>query len=377
MAKPQTGNVQAYTFYLKGREYYYRYRSDDNENAITLFKRALGLDPTYALAYAGLGDAYGQRVQRFGFPTKWLDSAIAASQKSVTLDANLAEGYKALALAYHLKGKNTLALANNQKAAALNPNYFPAVSNVGYVLQTMGRPDEAIPWMKKALSVNPAFPITLSLLGGLYAELESFDEARKYASRSLELEPDLFQSHWILVQVDALEGKHDQANARCQKLLSIAPNDPISLFMAGYYYFWIRDFKTAAPLLERASSMSPPESRPNNELACIYLTLGRTTDAETLLKHNIEIQTARIADRDESRETRVNIAASCFLQGNKTEGYRWLHEAVERGFLDYSGELQSPSFDSVRDDKEFKEIIAGLKTKVTQLRLRAEQLEKD
>ncbi|HEY4643370.1 MAG TPA: protein kinase, partial [Bacteroidota bacterium] len=93
--KKPTENLDAYTFYLKGREYYYRYHKQENENAVQLFKNALDLDPNYALAYAGLGDAYGQRVQRFGFAEGWLDSAVAVTDKAISIDPNLAEAYKA------------------------------------------------------------------------------------------------------------------------------------------------------------------------------------------------------------------------------------------------------------------------------------------
>ena len=377
VAKPQTGNVQAYTFYLKGREYYYRYHKEDNENAIILFKKALELDPSYALALAGLGDAYAQRVQRFSYPSKWLDSAVTESQKSVALDANLAEGYKALGLAYHLMGKNNLALANDEKSAALNPNYFPAMLNVGYVLQSMGKPDEAIPWMKKALSTNPTFPVGLSMLGGLYMSLDEFTKAREYINRSLELQPDLLQSHALLVYADIVEGKLDQAKERCQKLLSSMPNEPAALSLAGNYYLWVRDFKAAAPYFEKDLATTGPESDSYNPLACIYLRLGRTAEAQKLLKKNIDVQKVWIAKGDEGEATRLSIATSYVLQGDKAEAYKWLHEAAEKGFLDYHTATASPLFDNVRNDEQFKEIIASLKSKVTQMRKHAEELERE
>jgi serine/threonine protein kinase/Tfp pilus assembly protein PilF len=375
--KPQTDNVQAYTFYLKGREYYYRYHKEDNENAIILFKKALELDPSYALAYAGLGDAYGQRVQRFSYPSKWLDSAATEGQKSVALDANLAEGYKALGLAYHLMGKNSLALVNYQKSAALNPSYFPALLNVGYTLQSMGKPDEAIPWMKKALSTNPTFPVGLSMLGGLYMDLDEFTKAREYENRSLELEPDLLQAHQVLCYLDVAEGKLDQAKGRCQKFLSSMPNEPAVLLLAGNYYLWVRDFKAAAPYFERELAMEAVESKPYNEVACIYLKLGRTTEAQKLLRQNIDIQKTWIAKGDESARTRLSLATSHVLQGDKAEAYKGLHEAAEKGFLDYQYASGSPLFDNVRNDEEFNEIIASLKSKVTQMRKHAEELERE
>ena len=71
--KKPTKDIRAYEYYVKGREYYSRYKKEDNEQAIELFKKAIELDPDYALAHAGLGDAYCQRAGRFGFPETWID----------------------------------------------------------------------------------------------------------------------------------------------------------------------------------------------------------------------------------------------------------------------------------------------------------------
>ncbi|MCI0615261.1 tetratricopeptide repeat protein, partial [bacterium] len=93
--KKPTENLAAYDYYLKGRDYYGRYHKQDNETAIEMFQKALKLDPNFALAYAGLADAYARRTM-FGFPETWNDSAFEASSKAIALDPNLPEGYKAL-----------------------------------------------------------------------------------------------------------------------------------------------------------------------------------------------------------------------------------------------------------------------------------------
>ncbi len=94
--KESTKNLAAYNFYLKGRKYYYRYQKEDNEQAILLFKKVLEFDSTYALAYAGLGDAYGMGYPRFGFSPSTLDSSLKISNKAIEIDPHSAEAYKAL-----------------------------------------------------------------------------------------------------------------------------------------------------------------------------------------------------------------------------------------------------------------------------------------
>ena len=114
--KKPTDNVEAYGYYTRGRQYYYHYHRADNERAIEQFGKALALDPGYALAYAGLGDCYGQRAIKFGFSEEWNDSGIAASQKAIALDPNLAEAYKAMGLCYDGKGQINRALDAYYKA---------------------------------------------------------------------------------------------------------------------------------------------------------------------------------------------------------------------------------------------------------------------
>ena len=141
-----TESMAAYDAYLRGRDFYVRYTRADNQNAIILFKKALEFDPSFALAYAGLGDAYAQGVTKFGFSPEWLDSAFAAARKSIELNPELAEGYKALGLAYMTNAEETKALEANKKAIEYNPNFAPAISNCGFVNLQLGRLDEAFRW---------------------------------------------------------------------------------------------------------------------------------------------------------------------------------------------------------------------------------------
>ncbi len=97
-----TENLTAYDYYLKGREHYYSYNREENEQAIEFFNEALDVDPDYARAHGGLADAYAQRWLWYGFGEEWLDSAIEESSKAVALDPDLAETYQAEGLVQRL-----------------------------------------------------------------------------------------------------------------------------------------------------------------------------------------------------------------------------------------------------------------------------------
>ncbi|HEY6953352.1 MAG TPA: protein kinase [Bacteroidota bacterium] len=377
VAKQQTGNVEAYTYYLKGREYYYRYHKEDNENSIKLFKKALELDPKYALAYAGLGDAYGQRVQRFGFPSAWVDSSIAAGEVSVTLDPTLAEGYKALALGYQQLGKQTLAVENYKKSVELNPSYYPAVANIGAAYESVGRPDEALPWAKKAISINPTNPVTMALVGGIYFDLGEDAKARTYYDRALALQPDLLNANQGLVVLEFLEGKKEQAQDRSVKLIQAVPEEPGPVSLAAIVYFFCRDYAKALPYFERELAMTTPESGSYNQLAYIYARLGRMNDSRKMLELNIEETLKWLARGDEGPDSRLSLAVSYKLQGNNPEAYKWLRESVKAGWGDYRMTPFNPLFDGFRNDQEFRQIFDDMKARMMERKKRAEEVDKD
>ncbi len=220
MERRPTESLTAYDYYLKGREYYYRHTKQDNEAGIELLKRALEVDPNYALAYAGLADAYGQRVYSFGWGREWLDQAVEEANKALSIDPDLGEGYKALGLAYEVKGWTDKALESNQKAVQLSPNYTAAVCNLAGNYRFMGQFDQAWPWHRKALAVGPREAISYFCLSRFYYALNDLAKAEAWAKKAMELQPDLPSANLVLAEIYLLQGKQEEAAAQRQKILS-------------------------------------------------------------------------------------------------------------------------------------------------------------
>jgi len=185
--KKPTTSLSAYDFYLKGRDYYYRYKKKENTNAVELFQKALNLDKDYALAWAGLADAYAQMPVRFGFESFWLDSALVAGERAVELDVNLAEAQKALGTVYLYKGWHDKALESYRKAVELKPNYFSAVSNVGVIYYFKGSLDEALRWFKKTVSLHPTFALAYTNVGEIYRLLIDHSKSEQWLKKALAI----------------------------------------------------------------------------------------------------------------------------------------------------------------------------------------------
>jgi len=362
--KKPTNNITAYQYYLKGREYYYRYTMNDNENAIKLFKEALKLDPKYALAYTGLGDCYGQRVLRFGFNEKWNDSSIAASNKAISLDPNLAEGYKALAVAQTNKGWIKQALETNKKAVKLNPNYWPAVGNVGIMYFYLGELANAIMWDKKACKLDPQSGMGYAVTGLDYAVLTDYSNAEKYLKIALNIQPDLNQVYWNYIVMHFDQGNYKQVMNDCEKLLAITPNDEYALLYLGIIQIKLGNFDKAVKTFQSIPANDQFSTYGNIYLAYIFKRMGHNDDFNKLIRKSKEKLHERISGGSELYLDALYMFVGEVVEGNNIEAFKWLNKAVEFGFRDYNELLNDPVTKSVKSNSKFISIIRTIKDKV-------------
>ncbi|MCX5800824.1 MAG: protein kinase [Candidatus Eisenbacteria bacterium] len=373
-----TENLEAYDYYLKGREYYYRYRRQDNENAIELFKRALELDPNYALAYAGLGDAYSQRTGRFGLEATWLDSAIEASEKAISIDAGCAEAHKSLGLAFMAKGWRRKALEAYRKSVQLNPNYYPAVGNIGTTHLALGEYGEALKWARKGLALNPTFAFSYSNVGYAYMCLDNHAEAERWFHKALELQPDFIYPHREFVYMYLARGDFDKARAHSKKALSLAPDEVETLIWAGDVEFYSGNLVEARQYYEKALELCSKDLRGVTCIAvmtclgCICWKTGKQDDTGKFLGEAAVLAEALLKEGDESRQVPYYVAAINAVRGNKEDAYAWLERAIDAGWRDYRLGSLDPLMENLRNDERFKLMMATTKGMIDQMRKRAE-----
>ena len=372
--KKPTKDIKAYEYYVKGREYYVRYKKEENEQAIELYKKAIELDPDYALAHAGLGDAYFQRVVRFGFPeAEWFDAAIEEAQKAISLDPNLAEGYKVLGSAYGLvKGWWRKAVEDYKKAVEANPNSAIACLSLSDGYGNIGELDKAFPFAKKAIALSPAWAFPCAHLGNIYFGLDDLGRAEEWLKKSLELQPDLDVTHAGLIDLYLALGEYNKAIEQSQTYLSKVPGNPSA---------WMIEYAALAELFsghyQKAQEYFQKIGGQPIQLGYIYWKAGRKDEARKLFQGNLDRLQKRLEQGDDSSDTRFSVAAIYAVQGNKDEALKWLQKAVDAGYRSYRYLSRYPLLENIRDDERFKRIIADTKAKVAEMRRRVEELEKD
>ena len=365
--KKPTDNLTAYEYYLKGRQYYRNYSKQDNDQAIELFKKALKLDPEYALAYAGLGDAYGQMVDKFGFSPEWIDSAIVVSKKSIEIDPGLAEGFKALGLAYLEKGWYSKALKENYNAVEHNANYAPAVANIGWIYGYTGKWDEGMPFFRKVLSVDPLRAYNLFSIGNAYFHMDDSVNATYWINKALELQPNLQSAYEALSLLYLSHGNFEKAIYHSEKLLLMSPEDFSSLNLAGLVYLYTGNDEKAEFYLNKALILS---RSPAIYLSYIYWKTNRKVQARKLLDERQKFIHEALDQESESYFVRYDLAMIHAIFGNKEEAYRWLQKAIDAGWCDYRLGQINPVFEIFHNEKRFKQMMADVKARVDQMRRR-------
>ncbi len=378
-----TENLEAYAFYLKGREYYRRYRKQDNENAITLYKKAIERDPQYALAYAGIGDAYCQRGDLFGSSNEWLDSAIAVSRRAIQLAPNLAEGYKALGHAFAARGWSRKALEQYRKAVELNPNYDDALANIGWTNLHVGQYHEAVFWLKRSSEHNPTLAFDYFGVGLAYMRLDDRDKAEWWLDRTLKLEPDFVYAQLALCYLDIAQQRYQHALGIGRSTFDRFPNEPDVIVAAADAELFSGGLDSARQYYAKAISIDSIQKlpvagiRPLTRLGYIFWKIGNKNEARRLFSQSLRLDQAELAQGNDVAFVPYDVAALYAVQENQREALLWLQKAIDGGWRDYRFSLTDPLFEHVRSDEQFKQMMAQLKAKNETMRTKVEEMEKE
>ena len=194
-AESPTGNMGAYTYYLKGLDYENRWYvfKEDFEKRISLFKKAVKLDPKFAQAYAHLSIAesgmYGLYFER---KKEMAAEALKSAMKALQLNPNIADVHFALAYYYsRCEQDYNKALKEYSEVLRIKPNDADAYSGSASIYRAKGNFQLAIQNFKKASSLDPLSIMTLFDLGETYRIIRDYKNADKYYKHAVRLKPDL------------------------------------------------------------------------------------------------------------------------------------------------------------------------------------------
>jgi TolB-like protein/Tfp pilus assembly protein PilF len=257
--KPRVTNIQAYDYYLRGRQFIHQLRRRSLEYARQMFNKAIELDPNYALAYTGVADASSLLYQYFDARDFNLRQADKASSKALELEPELAEAHVSRGIVSSLKRDFTEAEESFSRAMKAEPKMFEAPYWYGMGLMAEGRFEDAIRMFDRASSLRPEDYQSAHFAGQAYNALgRDEDKAAqlrrglKLMESSLELNPDDARAANLAAGVFAVLGEEENAIKYGERSLAIDPEDPMLLYNVACMYSSLGRKEQAISCLERA-----------------------------------------------------------------------------------------------------------------------------
>ncbi|MFI5309637.1 MAG: protein kinase [Gemmatimonadales bacterium] len=255
-----TANVEAYDCYLRGRQFFHQFQKQSLEFARQMFARAIEIDPTYALAYAGVADSCSVLYTNFDATEANLANADTASRRALELDPGLAEAHVARGLAVSLHGNHADAEFEFQTAMKLNPQLFDAAYMYARALVAQGKHEKAAKMFERAAELRPEDYVVPGLLGASDAALGRAADAQASIRRQLA--------------------------AACKRQ-ELNPDDPRALYLGGIALSHLGDSVKAKDWARQALAINSGDATVLYNIACLYATSGDTEEAITLLERSV------------------------------------------------------------------------------------------
>jgi adenylate cyclase len=250
-----TESFEAYTYYLRGRQFLHRHSKSYYVLAKRMFEKAVELDPLYARAYAGIADCDSFLFLHYNAEVS-IDGILATSAKALELEEGLAEAHASHGLALSLRGRYPEAMAEFDRAIALDPNLFEAHYFYARACFAQGKLDEAARLFQHAADIKPDDYQALLVLIGVLRSLGRDQDLRAAAEEGvLRAERELVRhpanprpAYLGAVGLAAL-GQLDRAKDWAARALAIDPEDVLAQYNVACFYSLAGEHEKAIDLL--------------------------------------------------------------------------------------------------------------------------------
>jgi tetratricopeptide (TPR) repeat protein/tRNA A-37 threonylcarbamoyl transferase component Bud32 len=389
-SEAQAAAPAGYEYYVRGRGYLQDYEKPENiDSAIGEFEHAIRIDPKYAPAHAGLGEAYWIGYQQSN-RKDWLDKVASNCQESLTLSPNVSEGHACLGNFYFGVGKYEDAVKQYQRALDLDPDSDYSLGQLADAYLKLNRPGPAEDAYKKAISLRPNYWGVYSGLGNLYFTLARYSEAADMFRKVVELSPDNYHGYSNLGAAYLYLGQYPESIAALKHSIDLRPNRDAYTNL-GAAYFGLRQFAEAADNIQMSLKLDAQDPLNWGNLGdALYWTPGRRSEAAAAYQKAIDLFRTQLkvnprdaealgyiatynAMLDQGKQAQEDLkraldlapknpqvlfdAAFVYNQlGDANQALEWLKKALDAGYSK-SAVTGNPDFDRLQSNPNYRALI--------------------
>jgi TolB-like protein/DNA-binding winged helix-turn-helix (wHTH) protein len=290
LTKRYTENAAAYELYLKGRYHLNKLTPPEVQTSVSYFQQVIDLDPSYALAYVGLADAYRALSLTVDLPaTEFFPKAKAAAQRAIEIDDGLAEAHAALGFAILFYDWDWSAAENQYKRALdLNPNSADTHLSYASLFAVTGRLAEAVAEIERARELDPLNLRTSALEGRFLALAGRTDEGLARLQKTIELEPNYFLAHLFASGVYLEKGMYREGIAEATRARDLSSGNAEAIATIGYALAMSGRRDEARAVLDELKKRSTERYIPPYNFALVYNGLGEREEVFAWLERGIE-----------------------------------------------------------------------------------------
>jgi adenylate cyclase len=252
-----TDNVEAYTYYLRGRQFLHRHSKSYYHLARRMFAKAIELDPRYARAYAGIADCDSFLLLHYHVDVP-IDRILANTDKALALDNRLAEAHASRGLALSIEKRFEESVTEFERATALDRNSFEAHYLYARASFAQGNFERAATLFERAAEISPDDYQSLILLIQTYRSLGRDEEKDSAARRGVEraereliLHPEDPRPAYLGIAALIEMGEDARAREWIARALVIGSEDPLTQYNVACGYAKLGETEQALDLLER------------------------------------------------------------------------------------------------------------------------------
>jgi TolB-like protein/Tfp pilus assembly protein PilF len=260
LGKAPTTDLEAYDYYLRGKQFFYQFKNRSVEFALKMYTRAIELDPSYVRAFAGIADCCAFLFMQAGSHDYHREQADSMSRKALELDPDSAEAHASRGIACSLKRNFAEAESEFEDAIRLDPTLFEAYYFYARDCFEQGKLEKSIQLYEKAIEVNPQDYQAPLLVAQIYSDLG--DEKKAEASRRRGIK--------------AVEAR-----------LKLHPDDTRALYMGANGLVALGEYEQGLELANQASTIDPEEPMVLYNVACVQSLAGRYEDALDSLEKSV------------------------------------------------------------------------------------------